>query len=53
MADIEMCEGVNCPLKEKCYRYLAPVNEYWQAYSTESPYDIETGECESFWDITE
>lgn len=53
MTDITMCKGINCPLKEKCYRYLAPANEYWQAYFVESPYDIETEKCENFWDITE
>jgi len=51
MADITMCEGIECPLKEKCYRYTAPANEYWQAYFTEVPYDIESEECEHYWDV--
>lgn len=53
MADISKCEGTECPLKEKCYRYTAEANEYWQAYFTEIPYDIESGECEHFWERKE
>jgi len=51
MSDITMCEGLECPLKEKCYRYTAPANEYWQAYFAEIPYDIESEECEHYWDV--
>lgn len=38
MADISMCEGNGCPLKEKCYRFTAIPNEYRQAYFVEPPY---------------
>lgn len=50
MADITMCEGLECPLKEKCYRYTATADEYWQAYFTKIPYDIESEECEYYWE---
>lgn len=33
MADITMCIGSTCPSKKECYRYTAPANPYWQAYS--------------------
>ena len=49
MPDITMCAGTNCPLKEKCYRYLAKANEYHQSYFTEIPYDKEKKECEFYW----
>ena len=26
------CEGKDCPFKEECYRFTAPVNEYGQSY---------------------
>ena len=40
MADISMCEGVNCPSKHKCYRHMAPKNVFMQSYmsfDTERP----------------
>lgn len=49
MADITMCVGTGCPKKKKCYRYLAPVTKYWQAYFTEVPYEKDTKNCGYFW----
>ncbi|MBO6179436.1 MAG: hypothetical protein J6O04_09695 [Selenomonadaceae bacterium] len=47
MADITMCRGENCDVREKCYRYTAPVSRYWQSVFAETP----TGKpCEHFWD---
>ena len=48
MADITMCAGKNCPLKDKCYRFTSNINEYWQSYFTEEP--IKNDDCEYFWD---
>ena len=31
MADIAMCKGDRCTMKETCYRYKAKVNEYGQS----------------------
>lgn len=53
MADISKCEGTNCPLKEKCYRYTVKDDEYWQSYFTKIPYDIESGECDYLWERKE
>jgi hypothetical protein len=33
MPDITMCKNEQCAEKEKCYRYKATPNEYWQSYS--------------------
>jgi len=58
MADITMCNDYSCPLKEKCYRYTATANEYYQMYLTSSPwlYHDENGQkvikCKYFWDNT-
>ena len=49
MADITKCEGKDCPLKEKCYRFTAKANEYGQSYFTETPYNKETKTCEYLW----
>ena len=32
MADITMCKGLECPVKEKCFRFTAKANEYRQSY---------------------
>jgi hypothetical protein len=48
MPDITMCSGENCPLKEKCYRYLAEADSY-QSYFVNTP--IKDGECEHYWEI--
>jgi hypothetical protein len=46
MADITKCVGGECKKKEKCYRYTAPDNEYWQSYSDfYNPED----DCEAYW----
>jgi hypothetical protein len=51
MADITMCEGKECRLKETCYRYLASVNPYRQTFFTEVPYDKEINKCEYYWEF--
>ena len=33
MPDISMCSSEQCPIKNKCYRYMAEPNEHWQSYS--------------------
>ena len=37
MADITMCEGKGCEIKEICYRYRATPSEFRQSYFVESP----------------
>jgi hypothetical protein len=46
MPDITLCSGLNCPLKDTCYRYTAKADEYWQSYFEVPPYD---DECEYYW----
>lgn len=48
MADITMCSGRDCYLKEKCYRYTAPKSKYMQSYFTIPPKD-EKGNCDMYW----
>ena len=49
MADITMCLGDNCDVREKCYRYTAPVCPYGQSVFTETPKEKP---CKHFWDNT-
>ena len=47
MADITMCEGINCEQRGTCYRYTATANPYAQSYFSETP--IKNGECDMYW----
>lgn len=49
MADITMCKDKECPHKDLCYRFTAPVNPYRQAYFSESPLQ-QDGTCQYFWE---
>ena len=54
MADITKCEGKECTIKETCWRYKAPVNEYQQAYFTNAPHKDKVDEdnntiCDYYW----
>ena len=49
MADIAKCKDVLCPLKESCYRYNAPINEYHQSYFKDSPRDLKITRCDYYW----
>jgi len=50
MADIAMCLGGECPVKEDCWRHMAPSSR-WQSYLATPPYTEEG--CEYFWDMNE
>jgi hypothetical protein len=50
MADIAMCQGDQCPIKEDCWRYMAPASR-WQSYLATPPYAKDG--CEYFWDMNE
>lgn len=49
MADITMCYGKDCPLKENCYCYKATPNKFRQSMFFDSP--IKNGKCDEFWDM--
>lgn len=48
MADISKCGNESCPLKEKCYRYTAPIG-FWQGWMD---YIYDDG-CDDYWDNKE
>lgn len=39
MADITMCTGGYCTMKQTCYRFKATPNMFGQAYFKNPPYD--------------
>lgn len=47
MPDITKCEGTDCPVKEKCYRFTARDSEFRQSYFVTPPY--KDGKCDHFW----
>lgn len=51
MADITLCPGTDCPIKESCYRFTAPASEYRQSYFFQPPGKTEDGKftCEMYW----
>lgn len=52
MPDISMCINEDCPLKQTCYRYTAPPNEFWQPYINFKYVTDDKGmvTCEGYWD---
>ena len=51
MADICMCSGKDCPVKETCYRFTSLVNEYGQSYFNDPPGEIKDNKftCDMYW----
>ena len=49
MPDISKCEGKDCPLKYKCYRFTCIGDSYSQSYFMEPPY--KDGKCDYFMEI--
>jgi hypothetical protein len=54
MLDITKCEGqkgkIDCPYKEKCYRYTAKAWGF-QKYFMELP--LKNGKCDEYWEENE
>ena len=46
MNDITKCRGINCKIKNNCYRFTLKPNKYQQSYFTKSP--IKNGSCDFF-----
>jgi len=48
MSDMAKCEGRDCPIKHKCYRYTIARGPAWQYWIDE---EYEGGECEHLYEI--
>lgn len=51
MPDISMCNGLNCPLRETCYRHIATPS-YRQSYFMTAPIK-EDKTCDYYWKAEE
>lgn len=56
MPDITMCCNYGCPLKEKCYRYRAVPDPYWQSFAMYKPEErvgspVKVMDAQCFWQI--
>lgn len=45
---MSMCGGIECPLKETCYRHKAVASTNMQSY-IDSPYNAEEKKCDFYW----
>ena len=45
-----MCRNVRCKSRAVCYRFMADVNEFRQAYANFVP-DKGSDRCDYFWDL--
>ena len=49
MLDITKCDGIDCPSRDKCYRYVAKPERY-QSYA--AFYEgLKNGKCENYWEV--
>ena len=47
--DITKCTNKDCPMKDKCFRFVCPASE-WQSYFVGDVREKD-GACEYFWKI--
>ncbi len=40
MAEVTMCKGYDCPIKDECYRYMAIEDKIWQTWFVNDPRGI-------------
>ena len=51
MADIAMCSGTGCELREQCFRYTAPISDIQPVISSVPDFPVvKRTKCEFFWD---
>lgn len=53
MPDISMCQNEGCPLRDTCWRFLAPPNGERQTYGGFAPEIADDGSasCEYHWPV--
>lgn len=50
MPDISMCQGINCNIKDNCYRFKAKPSEFRQSWFCKSP-NIDNLNCDYYWEM--
>lgn len=55
MMDITKCKGDGCPIKNRCYRYTAKSNVFYQSWFMETPLMVKKNKpyCQYFIDNSE
>ena len=48
MADISKCRGTDCPMKDKCYRFVVPSSRWQSYFHGESGLNQDKNECKNF-----
>jgi hypothetical protein len=51
MPDISMCKGINCNIKDNCYRFKAKASEFRQSWFFNSP-NIDENNCDYYSEVT-
>ena len=53
MSDITKCTGGDCPIKQKCYRFIVKPDKYDDYYFDRPPFEIRNSHviCEHFKNI--
>lgn len=51
MPDITMCRDAGCRDRNRCWRFTAKPDPYWQSYFVETPREPGCEGCEYFWPI--
>jgi hypothetical protein len=52
MTDIAKCKGMDCPVKERCYRFTAESDEFGQTYFMDIPGEFKPDGkfiCDRYW----
>lgn len=49
MADIMMCNGINCKDKKSCYRYTATPEDYQSYMATNEKKNFDKKNCRFYW----
>ena len=52
MADITKCTGVNCPIRDNCYRYTAKDSSLCQSYFVDDnvgEHTVDGFKCDLYW----
>lgn len=48
--DITFCPGVDCPLRDRCWRFRAERPARFDSFG-HSPFNPTTGTCDAYWEV--
>jgi len=56
MPDITKCKGINCPIRDNCYRYTARDSDFYQSWfvdDTVGKLVDNNFSCDVYWEVKE